>query len=202
MNREHTIEISLEEIRHLLSHLHGEVTALGASYESVLSVLKKVEGVANTDDLTGLLRRRAFFQTWQALLQKCQSLNESCGVLMIDIDHFKKVNDTHGHDAGDEVIKRVAGLLKQFESPDCVVSRLGGEEFAVALRGSDAEILGVAESIRRTAEKSDAPIQCTLSVGMSSVLVAGYDASVQLKKADEALYDAKQGGRNRVSAAA
>lgn len=127
MDREPTqMEASLEEIRHLLSHLNGEVTALESSYTQVLSVLRKFEKFADTDDLTGLLRRRAFFQTWEALLQECQRLNQTCGVLMIDIDHFKNINDTHGHATGDEVIKRIASLLKQYESPVCLVSRLGG----------------------------------------------------------------------------
>jgi diguanylate cyclase (GGDEF)-like protein len=216
MDREHDkLEASLAEIRHLLSHLHGEVTALEASYTQVLSVLHKFEDVANTDDLTGLLRRRAFFKTWEALLSECQRLNESCGVLMIDIDHFKKVNDTHGHATGDEVIKRVASLLKQYESPGCVVSRLGGEEFAVALKGTDAELLGVAEFIRRGAEKLHGPVigsdgkpqpsvewKCTLSVGMASAHKVGFDASRLLKSADEALYVAKKKGRNQVRAAA
>jgi two-component system cell cycle response regulator len=216
MDREQTtMAASLEEIRHLLSHLHGEVTALEASYTQVLSVLRKFEHAADTDDLTGLHRRRSFFQTWQALLQECQRLDQACGVLMIDIDHFKVVNDTHGHATGDEVIKRVASLLKQYESPNCVVSRLGGEEFAVALKGTDAEILGVAEFIRRGAEKLHGPVigadgeplkqvewKCTLSVGMASARTAGYDASRLLKSADEALYEAKKKGRNQVRAAA
>jgi diguanylate cyclase (GGDEF)-like protein len=216
MDREQTqMAASLEEIRHLLSHLHGEVTALEASYTEVLSVLRKFEKVADTDDLTGLLRRRAFFQTWEALLAECQRLNQACGVLMIDIDHFKRINDTHGHATGDEVIKRIASLLKQYESPNCIVSRLGGEEFAVALKGTDAEILGVAEFIRRGAEKlhgsvvgadgeplSQVEWKCTLSVGMASAHKAGYDASRLLKSADLALYEAKKKGRNQVRAAA
>jgi diguanylate cyclase (GGDEF)-like protein len=215
MDREHKMEASLEEIRHLLSHLHGEVTALEASYSAVLSVLQKFEGVANTDDLTGLLRRRSFFQIWESLLAECQTLNESSGVLMIDIDHFKLVNDTHGHATGDEVIKRVASLLKQYASPNCVVSRLGGEEFAVALKGTDAELLGVAEFIRRGAEKLHGPVvgadgksdaqvewKCTLSVGVASARSCGYDASRLLKAADEALYEAKKKGRNQVRSVA
>jgi diguanylate cyclase (GGDEF)-like protein len=209
------MEASLEEIRHLLSHLNGEVTALEASYSQVLSVLRKFEKVADTDDLTGLLRRRAFFQTWEALLKECETLNQACGVLMIDIDHFKLVNDTHGHATGDEVIKRIASLLKQYESPNCIVSRLGGEEFAVALKGTDAEVLGVAEFIRRGAEKLHGPVvgvdgeplqnvewKCTLSVGMASAQKVGFDASRLLKSADEALYEAKKKGRNQVRASA
>src|SRR5262245_5203276 len=144
MNQEH-LESSLKEIRHLLSHLHGEVTELEASYSKLLLVLERFEGQADFDDLTGLLRRRAFFRKWQTLLSTCEKMNERCCVLMIDIDHFKKINDTHGHPTGDEVIKRVASLLKQYESPTCFVSRLGGEEFAIAARATDAEMLGMAE---------------------------------------------------------
>jgi diguanylate cyclase (GGDEF)-like protein len=208
------LETSLEGIRHLLSHLHGEVTALEESYSQVLSVLRRFEGAADFDDLTGLLRRRAFFQKWQLLLDECQRLNENCGVLMIDIDHFKKVNDTHGHPTGDEVIKRVSSLLKQYESPHCIVSRFGGEEFAVVVKGTDAEVLGVAEFIRRGAEKLHGPVigsdgtpsstvewKCTLSVGMASTRKEGFDATRLLKLADEALYESKKKGRNRVSAA-
>lgn len=194
---------SLEEIRHLLSHLHGEVTALEESYSQVLLILRKFEGACDTDDLTGLLRRRAFFRKWEALLKECQRLNDGCGVLMIDIDHFKRVNDTHGHPTGDEVIKRVALLLKQYESPHCFVARLGGEEFAVAIKGTDPEMLGMAEFIRRSAERLrfGVALKCTLSVGVASAHKAGYDASRLLKAADEALYQAKKKGRNQVQAA-
>jgi diguanylate cyclase (GGDEF)-like protein len=214
LEKQEKLEAGLKEIRHLLSHLHGEVTALEASYSQVLSVLRKLEGRADLDDLTGLDRRASFFEKWQVLLNECQSLGESCGVLMIDIDHFKKINDTHGHSTGDEVIKRVATLLKQYESPNCVVARIGGEEFAVATCGTDAEVLGLAEFIRRGAERlhgpavmadgrSDRRVQwkCTLSVGMASTHKVGFDATRLLLTADEALYEAKRKGRNQVRAA-
>ena len=185
MDRKQLKAANLKEIRHLLSHLHGEVTALEESYSQLLQVLRRVEGAANIDDLTGLLRRRAFFDQWNALLDECQRLNDENGVLMIDIDHFKRINDTHGHATGDEVIKGVAALLKQFESPNCIVGRMGGEEFAVAIRGTHAEIKGMAEFIRRGAEKLHGPVSqphttepesnpaspaewnCTLSIGIA-----------------------------------
>ncbi len=208
------LENKLGEIRHLLSHLHGEVTALEQSYSQILLVLQRVEGVANTDDLTGLLRRRTFFKKWQNLLKECQRLGDDSGVLIIDIDFFKRINDTHGHPTGDEVIKRIALLLKQYESPTCFVSRLGGEEFAIAAHGSDAELLGMAEMIRRRAERLHGPVvgsdgkplsniewKCTVSVGMASTRKSGSEATRLLKTADEALYDAKKKGRNQVSAA-
>jgi diguanylate cyclase (GGDEF)-like protein len=230
MDRKQLNETSLEDIRHLLSHLHGEVTALEESYTQLLQVLRKIEGTANIDDLTGLLRRRAFFDGWNTLLDECQRLNQQSGVLMIDIDHFKRINDTHGHATGDEVIKKVATLLKQFESPNCVVGRMGGEEFAVAIRGTPAEISGMAEFIRRGAEKLHGPVdqphtpgseadcepgssessnsqtewKCTLSVGLAcvgQVTQEKPDATRLLKAADQALYSAKNKGRNRICAA-
>jgi diguanylate cyclase (GGDEF)-like protein len=213
--RQEKLEASLEGIRHLLSHLHGEVTALEASYSQVLHVLRRFEDKCDTDDLTGLLRRGSFFQKWEALLAECERLNQNCGVLMIDIDHFKKVNDTHGHPTGDEVLKRVGEMLKQYVSPDCIVGRLGGEEFVVGIKGSDAEMLGLAEFIRRGAERLHGPVvgadgkpsgsvewKCTLSVGMASAIKAkNYDSSRLMKCADEALYVAKEKGRNQVRAA-
>ncbi len=213
------LEASLEGIRHLLSHLHGEVTALEGSYSQMLLVLRKIEGVANLDEMTGLMRRRSFFDKWEALLAECERLNETCGVLMIDIDHFKVINDTHGHPTGDEVIKRVAGMLKQFESPNCVVARFGGEEFAVAVKGTEAEILGVAEFIRRGAERLHGPVvgpgghpdsrvewKCTVSLGMAAAKSEkgpeSYRSKALIQSADAALYEAKRRGRNQVRTAA
>jgi diguanylate cyclase (GGDEF)-like protein len=224
MDQKH-METHLAEIRHLLSNLHGEVTVLEASYTQVLQVLRTISGVANIDDLTGLLRRRSFFQKWEALLEECQQLNQVSGVLMIDIDHFKRVNDTHGHATGDEVIRNVASLLKQFASPDCIVSRVGGEEFAVAVRGTESEISGVAELIRKGTQRLRSganELQCTVSVGVAidhsddqsprlgciGEAVAGArqaprtdmaeKATALLSRADEALYQAKHAGRNQV----
>jgi diguanylate cyclase (GGDEF)-like protein len=162
--------------------------------------------VANVDELTGLLRRRAFFSKWEELLTECSKLNETCGVLMIDIDHFKKINDSHGHPVGDEVIKNVAQLLKNFESSNVVPARLGGEEFAVAIRGTEAEMLGVAEMIRRGAERIKSPVSCTVSVGMASSRMLNsqerYSSSQLIQTADQALYVAKKNGRNQVRSAA
>jgi diguanylate cyclase (GGDEF)-like protein len=215
MDQEH-METHLEEIRHLLSQLHGEVTDLEESYSQVLQVLRKIEGAANIDDLTGLLRRRSFFQKWEALLEECQRLNEVSGVLMIDIDHFKKINDTHGHATGDEVIRNVATLLKQFESPSCIVGRIGGEEFAVVVKGSESEISGVAELIRKKAGRlhgAKSELECTLSIGVAMTIDSSLsnlmvddsprlrtrDQSTQLLKfADKAMYEAKTNGRNQV----
>ncbi len=201
---------NLKGIRQLLSHLHGEVTALETSYSQVLQVLRKLEGDASTDDLSGLYRRKTFFEKWDAVLGECKKLNENCGMLLIDIDHFKAINDTHGHQTGDEVIQRVANLVKQYESPRCFTGRYGGEEFAVAVQGTDAEILGLAEMMRRGVERlygavpgTEGKVQwkCTISIGMSSAAKDGYDSEKLIKSADDALYEAKKRGRNQVRAA-
>jgi diguanylate cyclase (GGDEF)-like protein len=205
------LDANLKGIRQLLSHLHGEVTALESSYSQVLQVLRKLEGDATHDDLSGLFRRKPFFEKWEELLKECRRLNENAGMLLIDIDHFKAINDTHGHQTGDEVIQRVAALVKQYESPRCITGRYGGEEFAVAVKGTDAEILGLAEMLRRGVERlygavhgTDGKVQwkCTVSIGMSSTAKDGYDSERLLKSADDALYDAKRRGRNQVRSAA
>ncbi len=204
------LDANLKGIRQLLSHLHGEVTALETSYSQVLQVLRKLEVDSTFDDLSGLFRRKSFFEKWEQMLEECKKMGANCGVLLMDIDHFKLINDTHGHQTGDEVIQRVAALLKQYETPRCFTGRYGGEEFAVAVKGTDAELLGLAEMIRRGVERlygavqgTDGKVQwkCTISIGMASTAKDGYDSERLIKSADEALYDAKRRGRNQVRAA-
>lgn len=215
MKNQEQLGEDLKGIRQLLSLLHGEISAFEATYSQLLLVLQNLEVTANRDDLTGLLRRKTFFKKWNDLLTECHRVNQHSGVILIDIDHFKLVNDTHGHPTGDEVIKQVATLLKRFESPDVLVSRYGGEEFAVAMKGTDAQILGLAESIRRSAERLHGPVigedgrpneavqwKCTLSVGVASSAGKCADAARLLQAADDALYQAKDCGRNRVKRAA
>jgi len=209
-NESKQMESSLRGIRQLLSHLHGEVATLEAHYSQVLQVLRKLEGKAETDDLSGLLRRGAFFERWQKLLSLCESTGKNCGFLLLDIDHFKAINDQHGHPTGDEVIQRVAELVRQFESPRCFTGRYGGEEFAVVVQASDAEILATAEMIRRGVERLHGEVhgtqgkiewRCTVSVGMSSTEKEGFKMEDLVRSADQALYEAKRKGRNQVRAA-
>lgn len=211
MDRKH-LQKTLEGIRHLLSHLHGDVSLLESQYAEVLLLLRRLEKTVDVDDLTGLMRRNSFFSKWQAVLDECKSLNEECGMMMIDIDHFKSVNDTHGHPTGDEVIKNVADLLKQFESPDCLSGRYGGEEFIVGVKGSREKVEQIAEEIRAEAEQLSGPVidthgkpsnhrswNCTVSIGTVSMPAKqSVDLPRLLKTADEALYEAKNAGRNRV----
>lgn len=203
-------------IQGLLSELHGDVESLGQSYAKILELLGRLESSSQRDDLTGLLRRNAFFSKWESLLRECEQAGRECGVLLIDIDHFKRVNDTMGHATGDAVICAVAEVLQKYEAetPKAIAARLGGEEFALVAEGTEAELLSLAQQIRRTVETLHGPAvkadsqasptewRCTVSIGTaSSVVQRTLDAQELLRQADEALYAAKEGGRNRVSAA-
>jgi len=163
--------------------------------------------VANTDGLTGLANRRHFMECGWEEFDKSENSNALISLLMIDVDHFKSINDTNGHAAGDDVLTMIAGAISaeclQFES---LAGRLGGEEFAVLLPniGSDeAQRLG--ETIRLCVEKLnfvfDGVSTCaTVSLGVASTLNNGVLTLPDLlKDADQALYESKRNGRNRVS---
>lgn len=212
------LQAQLIGIRHLLSHLQGEITSIEGSLNQALRVLQSPltlnEAQQPRDVMNGLVSHNVFLRQIENFFEECRKLNEECGMLLIDIDHLKRVNDTHGHPTGDEVIKRIAQMLKQYESPDCKVARYGGEEFAMAIRGSAAKMLAVAELIRRGAERLHGPVigpdgqasavvkwKCTLSVGVACSRSTGYHASRLLNDAQAALLKAKKKGRNQVGAA-
>ena len=209
MERERLLSESLVSIRHLLSHLQGEVAALETSWSQVLLVLSKLEEACSVDELTGILRRNAFFEQWEILsLGDIRGADARTGVILVDLDHFKRINDTYGHAGGDQVIRAVGELLARFQEPGrCIAGRLGGEEFALVMRGGEEEILGTAQLIRRmisrlefTSSCGNRKWSCTASLGIS---VRGKDmtSAQTMVAADEALYRAKGEGRDRVCAA-
>ena len=164
---------------------------------------------ASTDDLTGLLNRRAFVDGFESAMNKETVRQESWTLLAIDIDHFKSVNDTFGHDAGDKCLQQVAELLKEMFYDDNICARLGGEEFATLFKAeTQAEAEKIAESLRA---KMAAYIfgtdtqkigRVTLSIGLMHIpKQAGYTFDIAYKAADAALYAAKANGRNRVEIA-
>ncbi len=155
---------------------------------------------SRTDVLTGLVNRRAFDEELARRAAQSRRGNEPLGLLMIDIDRFKLVNDEYGHEAGDEVLRGVANLLTNFFREMDIVARYGGEEFTAILPDTNLD------DARRAAERAraavaasavtfnDCPLTVTISVGVA--LVEG-DADDALRRADEALYAAKRAGRNR-----
>lgn len=159
---------------------------------------------ANTDPLTGLANRRSFMELLDVRIQSGQGVL-SGAVLMLDIDHFKRVNDSWGHPVGDEVLKTVARIIASNLRDEDYAGRLGGEEFAVLLSTTQLdESIKLAERIRGkiaascTLSGADS-IQVTISIGLC--MLDGQDAHNVLVRADRALYQAKERGRNRVCVA-
>ena len=160
--------------------------------------------LASTDALTSLANRRSFLRVFEAHVRNIgQKRGRAPGVvLMLDIDHFKRVNDTYGHAVGDVVLKTLAATIQHEIRDHDLAGRLGGEEFAVLLPGVDArQGLHVAERIRTAVEDSnvmivDKTIKITISIGLS--VIDSDKPDLLLERADKALYEAKQTGRNRV----
>ena len=156
------------------------------------------------DHLTGLGNRRAFFDAAEIELGRWRRVPRPLSLLMIDVDQFKKINDAHGHPAGDEVLRHIAGLMSATFRQVDVVARIGGEEFAVLLPAADlASAQRVAERLRAALEAQPAPteagpVQCTVSIGIATMDEATASVDALLKRADDALYRAKHSGRNRV----
>jgi len=169
-----------------------------------LENIQTIMNYANRDYLTGLYNRRYFFHSMSDYVEDVKTSGEKFAVAMIDIDHFKKVNDTYGHDAGDRVIVTLADILRSSTSPRDVVARFGGEEFCIVLKNinrySAFEIL---ERIRVEVEKyslcidNDTYIDFTISIG---AVIHNNDDTLEdsLNEADMNLYKAKNGGRNQV----
>lgn len=161
----------------------------------------KMERLANTDPLSGLPNRARFFAVAVEEIKRAARYNRPLAVLMVDIDLFKRVNDTHGHDVGDAALKAFAGLCRIWVRSQDLVARLGGEEFGVLLPETDATTaLALADRLRATVanqqmEGLQAPI--TISVGISEVQPWEVTVDAALARADEALYVAKRSGRNR-----
>ncbi|MBT4522958.1 MAG: diguanylate cyclase [Halieaceae bacterium] len=170
----------------------------------------KLESLASTDPLTGLYNRRRITDIAETTLNSItihQPLTTTVAVLVVDIDHFKRVNDTWGHDVGDVVLKQVAATIKQTCRSGEVVARWGGEEFTVLLPSSDSSnALKVAERIRRNVENiplsriKPVSYRITVSIGLSTAIANETTFVEQFKQADEALYQAKESGRNTVRA--
>lgn len=161
------------------------------------------EALATLDSLTGLPNRRSFDLLAAQALREAQRDNSPLVALLIDLDHFKVLNDTYGHLAGDEVLRQFANVLQGSIRQSDILCRWGGEEFIVLLREADARQANeAAEKIRRRAEQltfsyEDQPLRLTTSIGVSH-LQPGDTLHTLLTRADGALYRAKQAGRNRV----
>jgi diguanylate cyclase len=160
----------------------------------------KLIHLSRNDGLTGVYNRRYWEQRLLEEFDRCQRSSENACVMMVDLDHFKKINDTYGHLAGDDVLKEIGKLLNQLRTSD-ISGRYGGEEFAVLLPNSSLEESSqVAERLRQKIENSQfgEVVGCTISIGIASLQKSDVDAYKWLDNADKALYKAKENGRNQV----
>jgi diguanylate cyclase (GGDEF)-like protein/PAS domain S-box-containing protein len=164
--------------------------------------------LATTDPLTGLYNRRSFFDQLHQELSRAGRYRRPLTLLFLDVDHFKEINDRHGHPAGDQALKSLALLLQAESRRNDIVGRIGGEEFATVLVecGLD-QAREAAERLRRQVERlrvdsDQGPLSMTVSIGLAQAVSDQERLEQLLKRADRALYQAKRQGRNRVSAAA
>ncbi|WP_183938720.1 sensor domain-containing diguanylate cyclase [Rhizobium paranaense] len=198
-------------------HIVGTVCAIDRRPRSFderdLSILKELAGAAmdrielvqhaTTDSLTGALTRRAFKEEADRLIALAVRHRQDLSCLVLDIDHFKAVNDTFGHACGDQVLQRVASACQSEIRRGDPFGRLGGEEFAVLLPSVDSDTaLAAAQRLRaaissQSVMTSSRPVNTTASIGVSSLSAAGENIETLLAQADAAMYRAKQTGRNR-----
>lgn len=192
----------------------GEVAELTGVFNDMVRRLREgrteLERLSVTDELTGLSNRRHLDNELERELPRHERYKRELAVLMLDVDRFKVLNDTHGHPAGDAVLRQLADVLKECTRKGDTISRFGGEEFVVILPETPrdgAQLL--AERIRSATEakkfvidEAGTTVAVTVSVGVSFFPKHGKDADALIAAADEALYRSKTGGRNRVTSAA
>ncbi|WP_421903852.1 GGDEF domain-containing protein [Maridesulfovibrio sp.] len=187
-----------------VSSLNAAVNHLSLALSNAL-MFNKIKTRANRDGLTRVYNRRSFDERLVEEFKRHQRLNTELSLLMVDLDHFKAVNDTYGHMAGDMVLEKVARMFeKTFRSTD-FIARYGGEEFVILLPHTKEEQAHMlAERVRAKIEScamtyQDKSFNVTASIGVSSVRPGSLEKDTEIvRKADEALYDAKMQGRNRV----
>lgn len=186
----------------VLLHLK-DITKQKLTEFSLISRMDKLERLALTDELTGLGNRRAFKDSTASEISRIERSGFSAAMLVIDLDHFKQVNDKHGHGVGDLALAHCAAIMKKSIRPSDIIGRIGGEEFAVFLADTLAEeahkianriVTSIANSTF-IAEGETIPL--TTSVGLA-VMKSDISFGVLYEVADQALYMAKEQGRNRV----
>jgi diguanylate cyclase (GGDEF)-like protein len=198
------IEKPKDELDHLRNNLVDTALTIGKLLSELEEKNRELQELAYYDPLTGLPNRRFFFEHASLIFEEVKRYEKPLSLLVMDIDHFKKINDTYGHDVGDVVLKTFAGVLRGIVRQSDICARFGGEEFVVLLPNTDLEGAKVlAERIRTTVAKNPVEhgsivIVFTVSIGISQYRKGMQNIDELIKEADIALYRAKEGGRNRV----
>ena len=182
-----------------------DVTGVAVNKRQLESANTKLQELALRDGLTGLLNRRYWESCLEREFARHQRYDNPVSLVIFDIDHFKRVNDTYGHQTGDEVIRETARITSQLVRETDFAGRYGGEEFVVLLPGTTLDgAAQFAERLRSTIERQQldyqgSPLTFTVSLGVATLAddMAGYKAL--LERADKALYQSKEGGRNQVT---
>ena len=202
----HPRELSVEQQR-LLRGLARQVmnlVELRRAKRELTDALQRMTVLATTDELTGCLSRRAFFEQGEDLRRLVARTDGAMSIALVDLDHFKRINDTHGHAAGDEVLRRVGQALRARLRSTDKVGRIGGEELALALpfTALDAAVSLVDELRQAIAGMTiggpSGPLRVTCSIGVAAVRADDASLEAPLGRADAALYAAKASGRDRV----
>lgn len=191
-----------EEIRKLLLVYVG-LTASALQRVRLIDITRRA---AITDSLTGAYNRRFFDEMLKKQIALAKRRNEPLGLILADLDHFKNINDTYGHIAGDQALQQIASIMKNSIRSSDILSRYGGEEFVIIMPSIDiSNAIKKAEGLRRHIESfqfqigsAGQPPQITISIGVSSFPDHGTEYETLIAAADLALYKAKKGGRNRV----
>lgn len=179
------------------------MASVGFALLATERVREAFEHQATHDSLTNVLNRRALLERLGQELARSQRHGIACSVLMLDLDHFKRINDRHGHQVGDEVLKAFVRRVGQALRPNDLFGRMGGEEFLIVLPHTDGEAAtSTAQRILQAAGKADGSVPvCTVSIGLTPCRVPGDTVQSIMARADQAMYAAKAGGRNRVHVA-
>lgn len=184
---------------------------LGEVYQVSVDTLLDVEKVATIDALTGIFNKQHFLAFSNILIEKARRHQENCYLLIIDVDFFKNINDTYGHNIGDKVLIEIAARIKSNIRASDLFARYGGEEFIIFMTGTDDNgVNKAAERLRKSIcgkkfEYEEVSLDVAISVGVSKIIDFGMEKAIQntmekaVQNANDALYSAKRDGRNRVS---
>lgn len=195
---EHSLPEGSRVERRVLSMTERFVAHAALALENAF-LLDRLRRSAATDGLTGIANRRSFDSTLQRHLGRAMSALDPVSLVLLDIDHFKRLNDEYGHQAGDDVLRQVAAVLVEHARVVDVPARYGGEEFAVILPDcGEAEAAAAAERLRAAVEAAPTSVPVTVSAGVATFPSHGADVAALIRAADDALYSAKRSGRNRV----
>lgn len=194
----------LEELYKATNEANNKLEILHKEYEikqqELISLNEQLETMASTDPLTGLKNRRFLQDSLLANIVLFQQTKAPFSLLMIDIDHFKCINDRYGHSVGDLVLSNLAQLLESLSQPFDIVARYGGEEFVIILPNTNHEnaILAAEKYCSRTESAPWGEYKVTVSIGAATITHEDTDQML-LNKADQALYRSKSDGRNRIT---